>query len=120
MFTAHCCCRDCQRVTGSGHSTLVVFPDEAVVIAGETAKYESASDSGNLVTRYFCATCGSRIGSRNTGFPGRIGLHAGLFDEPSLFDPKLVCYASRRVAWDLFDDELPAFDAMPPRRNRDS
>lgn len=83
MFTAHCCCRDCQRVTGSGHSTLVVFPEEAVVIEGEMSEYNSASDSGSKVTRYFCITCGSRVGSRNTGFPGRVGLHAGLFDDPS-------------------------------------
>jgi hypothetical protein len=40
-FGLHCHCKDCQRVTGSGKATVILFPLDAVNIEGEYKTYAS-------------------------------------------------------------------------------
>jgi hypothetical protein len=40
--------------------SLAFFKKEDVTIRGATASYASTADSGNINTRHFCPTCGSR------------------------------------------------------------
>ena len=37
----HCHCKDCQRVTGSGKATVIMFPQDAVKIEGEYKTFAS-------------------------------------------------------------------------------
>ena len=55
----HCHCKDCQRVTGSGKATVIMFPQDAVNIDGEYKTFASRGFDGSHVNRGFCPTCGS-------------------------------------------------------------
>src|ERR1700687_1473959 len=54
-----CQCRDCQRDTGSGHSSVMVFPRSAVCVTGPVSEFTRATDSGAGKSKGFCGSCGS-------------------------------------------------------------
>ena len=57
-----CHCRYCQTYTGSAFGTQVWFPEDKVVLtSGELSEYANNTESGNVVTLYFCKDCGSTI-----------------------------------------------------------
>ena len=72
--------------------------------------------SGATVSRHFCATCGSTLFTSSTGNPAAMMVHAGTFDDPSAFAPKVGVYEERRQAWDHRDPQLACFPGMPTRR----
>jgi hypothetical protein len=113
---AQCHCRDCQRVSGAGHTSNALFDERNVEVIGETTSYAVTADSGNTLTRYFCPNCGSRVFSRNSGRPGMIVLPAGAFDDSSWFRPKVVVFTRSRHDWDTAGEDVPRHEAMPPAR----
>jgi hypothetical protein len=111
---AHCHCKDCQRSTGTGHASNVIFKDADVTITGETKGHTVTADSGNASTRHFCPACGGRMFGTNTGRPGMVVVPVGIFDDMSWFAPQAVLYTKSRPAWDMTTDSVPNFEAMPP------
>ena len=70
VMQASCYCRDCQRSTGSAFAPVLLVPKEAFKLTkGELKHYEVTGDSGNKVSRAFCANCGSPIMSVLSGMP---------------------------------------------------
>lgn len=113
---AQCHCRDCQRASGTGHMSNAIFPADNVTVTGRTASYDSTADSGNVLTRHFCPTCGGRLFLYVNARPGMIVMAAGAFDDSSWFEPEIVLYTKRRPHWDLTTDKVPNFEAAPPPR----
>lgn len=113
---AQCCCTDCQKLTGTGHATIAFFRDTDFKSSGPATAYEKTADSGNLTTRYFCPTCGSRLFGRNSGRPGTVSVYVGSLDDEGTdrLKPDAIVYVERRHAWDLLDETIPQFPAMPP------
>ena len=60
--------------------SLAFFKKDDVAIAGNTASYPSTADSGNINTRHFCPTYGSRVYGENSARPGVIGIAVGCLD----------------------------------------
>jgi len=114
VMSGFCHCRDCQQASGAGRVMHVAFPDAAVKIAGKTARYQSRADSGSLVTREFCPTCGGRLFGTSTGMPGIRTISAAVFDDPSAFAPMMTVYAKRLLPWDSIAANIPSFSGMPP------
>lgn len=81
VIVAHCHCDDCQRLTGSGHSTGAMFSVDQVTLKGPVAEYELVSNNGNRVTRVFCPSCGSPILGKNTGSMGYVTLSLGTMND---------------------------------------
>jgi len=50
---AQCHCRDCQRVSGAGHTSNALFEAADVEVMGATSSYAVKADSGNTLTRHF-------------------------------------------------------------------
>lgn len=113
-IAGHCHCDDCRRTSGTGHGSHLGVPEESFSVNGEITFFEKTADSGNLVSRGFCPTCGSAIYSRNSGMPGLAFIRASSLDDPTVFKPQMVVYANRAAPWDVMDASLPAFDDMPP------
>ena len=111
---AQCHCKDCQRASGTGHMSLAFFKKEDVAIRGTTASFASTADSGNINTRHFCPTCGSRLFGQNSGHPGIINIAVGCVDRNDWFKPERVVYAKDRPDWDVTSTTVPNFDRMPP------
>jgi hypothetical protein len=77
-----CHCLTCRKVHGAAFNFYVVFPADAVSIAGEVLEFAS-SEHGR---RYSCCACGTPVYS-HYGRTDEIDLYAGSFDEPGLFQP---------------------------------
>ena len=113
QIVAHCHCTDCRKSSGTGHCTHIVIPASAFTVSGKVTFYDHPADSGNVVSRGFCPTCGSAIYSKNTGIPGVVFPRASSLDDPNAVTPQMVVYASRAATWDYVDPALPAFAEMP-------
>lgn len=113
----HCHCVDCRKSSGTGHCSHVVAREEGFTVTGELKFYDNPADSGNVVSRGFCPTCGSAVYSTNSGMPGMVFPRASSLDDPEVFQPQMIVYASRAPSWDRMDESLPAFDTMPAPEN---
>ena len=114
MFAGHCQCTDCRKTSGTGHSSHLAVPRAAVALSGAVATYDKPADSGHIVSRAFCPTCGAPVFSLNAAMPDLMFLRASGLDDLEVFKPQMVVYASRGASWDCFDDGLPRFPTMPP------
>ena len=115
IFCSQCCCKDCQKATGTGHTTIFGVHQSQLDMHGTPKTYTNAGDSGGSVTRHFCGECGGRLYTSGD-MPGEVViLQAGSLDDPNLISPNEVIYVKDAVAWDVFDPSLPRFETLPPR-----
>lgn len=113
IVVAHCHCLDCQRLSGAGHSTGAMFPEDSIAISGEPALFTLTSESGATVTRLFCGACGSPLFGRNTGMPGVMTVTLGTLDASDGLTPQVAIFARSRRAWDTPDPGVATFEAQP-------
>jgi hypothetical protein len=114
VMAGHCQCQDCRKSSGTGHCSHLAVPRDAVSVTGTVAVYDRPADSGNLVSRAFCPSCGAAIYSLNSAMPQLIFMRASSLDDLEVFKPQVVVYASRAASWDYVDPKLPSFAKMPP------
>jgi len=113
LVVAHCHCLDCQRQSGSGHTTGAMFASDNVRIDGVVAEFFIDSGSESVVTRSFCGTCGSSLFGRNTKMPGFVTIAVGTLDDPGAVNPQVAVFARSRRPWDCMDPTLPTFETQP-------
>ena len=118
IAAGHCHCEDCRRSSGTGHCSHMAVPADAVTITGEVRVYDKPADSGNMIGRAFCPTCGAAVYSTNSSNTDLVFLRASSLDDLEAFKPQLIVYAAKAASWDLMDSSLPAFDGMPPKEDR--
>jgi hypothetical protein len=119
-MAAHCYCEDCRKASGTGHCTHVVMPEAGFSLSGAVKGYDRPANSGNIVTRHFCPTCGSALYSTNNAMPGMVFLRASSLDDPNAVTPQALVFTSRAPKWDPLDPALPAFATMPSDAVRES
>lgn len=107
-----CWCRDCQHIAGNGTANAI-FPTDAIEITGEVAAFTSTADSGNQVSRRFCARCGAHLFADNTGRPGLTVVRAGTLDDPSSVTPSANIWASSAPAWACLDSAMERIERQP-------
>jgi hypothetical protein len=114
MFVGHCACTSCQKTTGSGHSSVAAFADDAVKVHGEVKSYQGLGDSGQPTVLQFCANCGSRLFSRPTVMPGAVIVSLGTMHEGAdELVPSMLIYNKRRRDWDHVPEGMATFEGMP-------
>lgn len=114
IFSNHCQCRDCQRVSGTGHGSYLTFAGrKSVTLTGKATQRDVTGDSGGVKTHGFCPSCGSPVYLTFAGNPELFTVHAASLDDPGRYQPQVVTYAIRGHAWDGLDPALPKFDRMP-------
>jgi hypothetical protein len=113
VVVAHCHCRDCQRLSGAGHATGAMFPEDSVRLRGSPARYEMVAESGNTVTRLFCPACGSPLFGMNTGMPGFMTVTLGTLDASDALTPQVAIFTRARRSWDSPDPSVASFEAQP-------
>src|SRR6266480_1555288 len=80
-----CQCRDCQKDTGGGHSSVFVFRRDAVDISGEVREISRTSDGGATKRKGFCGNCGVPIYNKPDEKPEFIGIYVGCLDDATAF-----------------------------------
>jgi hypothetical protein len=115
LFVSQCCCKDCQKATGTGHTTIIGIHNSQLELDGTPASFTNAGATGGKVTRHFCGTCAGRLYTSGD-LPGEvIMVQAGSLDDPGAISPESVIYVKDAIAWDRFDAALPTFETLPER-----
>ena len=111
LVVSQCACKDCQKATGTGHTTIIGIHKSQLEIIGDPASFTSRGESGGEVTRHFCSMCAGRLYTSGD-LPGDvIMVQAGSLDDPNAVEPERVIYFKDAPRWDRFDDALPKLDA---------
>jgi len=103
-----CSCEDCQRASGTGHSTVVLARPEDVTITGRVKSFARPANSGATLTRSFCPECGTPLVARSSRAEQLLMLPAGLFGASTdWFAPNQLIFARSHRAWDEIADDFP-------------
>lgn len=119
IVVAHCYCRDCQRLSGAGHTTGAMFPVDQISVSGPMTEFKNVADSGNTVSHLFCATCSSGLFGKNTGMPGVMTVAVGTLSDPDALEPQVAIFARSRPHWDAVDPRVQSFDSQPAWKPED-
>ncbi len=115
LFVSQCCCKDCQKATGTGHTTIVGIHKDQLRLHGTPATYTNAGESGGKVTRHFCGRCAGRLYTSGDMPGDYIMVQAGSLDDPGAVTPQNAIYVKDKVSWDMLDPDLPQFPGLPER-----
>ncbi len=113
LFAVFCHCRDCQRVSGSGHVPVMGMPKALFKVDGETRTFAVPGTSGLKSIRHFCPKCGSLLFGTPESAPEAVSIYVGSLDDPSVFRPEAILFRRDRHAWDVLAGSLPEFDGLP-------
>ena len=114
IVTRVCWCRICQYL-GAGNATVnVCFPSNAITIEGEMKDYRSVADSGNVMHRRFCPSCGTALFSEAEARAHLLFVRAGTLDNPEVAKPAATIWTSSAPTWACIDESLPKIERQPP------
>jgi len=114
IVTRACWCRVCQYI-GAGSGTVnVCFPSDALQVHGELRDFPLTADSGNLMHRRFCPTCGTHLFSAAEARPQLVFVRAGTQDVPEFARPAMTIWTAAAPSWACFSPELPRVPGQPP------
>ncbi len=104
---AFCHCRSCRLASGAPFVAWGTWDDAAFeVAAGELRECRSSE----LVTRGFCALCGSTITYRHAGREGELDVTLATLDDPNALTPTCHIYTSHKLSWVRLEDGLAQFE----------
>jgi hypothetical protein len=103
-----CHCRKCQKAMGSPFYARALFPQDALTIEGESARYPSSEQ----IERIFCKTCGTRLMSWRTNGTAA-GVALATFDDRNAFAPTEHIWVDEKINWVKLDDGLLQYPEYP-------
>ena len=112
-FQMQCHCRECQYITGGNPNVIVAVPKDGFRFTKGEPKSFTRSDLEKPVTRMFCGTCGTAIGTRSPARPDSMILKVGTLDDPSQFKPQAAIFTVDKQHFHHIPDGLPAFERRP-------
>jgi hypothetical protein len=98
-----CHCLECQRRTGAPFGVGVYYPLGAVRMHGETRVFTRGTDSGRVLTNYFCVRCGSTAYWFTDKHPDRVGVAFGMIEGDPLPAPERSVWEQSRHTWVSLD-----------------
>lgn len=113
----NCHCRDCQRASGGGSSSVVAVPVAAFAFRrGEPRYHVVRGDAGHIARRGFCAECGSPLVAGSSRMPEIVVLKVASLDDPSWFEPMADIWTASAQPWEHMDPRIPKFANDLPGR----
>jgi hypothetical protein len=114
-ITARACwCRLCQYLGAGGPTVNVCFSADSVTITGELRDFPHIADSGNVMHRKFCPTCGTQVTSAAESRPHLLFLRAGTLDDPEIGRPAMTIWTAAAPSWACIDERLPLLTGQAP------
>ncbi|MEO8243192.1 MAG: GFA family protein [bacterium] len=114
FLMVECQCLHCQKDSGTGHASHVLFARSEVTVTGAASSWDMLGDSGTTKTRAFCPACGTAVYGTFAAQPDVLAVRASTLDDPSLYKPDFATYHARAQVWDHLDPALKTYDIMPP------
>ena len=99
-FAFICQCRDCQKLSGSGHAVQFCHDADAFEVTGDVATWQRSSAAGHAVTKMFCPTCGTPIYGTTARAPAIVMALAGALDDPGAITPDRIFFHDEAQPWD--------------------
>lgn len=82
-------CRHCQKQSGAAISISVGVPGETLRVRGlRPTVYEDTRDSGSVILRSFCPTCGTPLFSESDDQPDFVFIKSATLDDPSVLESR--------------------------------
>ncbi|KAF8210824.1 Mss4-like protein [Mycena galopus ATCC 62051] len=103
-----CNCTDCRKITASMFASNFTIADTHLTHLRGRENLSAFGQartiaSGNTMTNYFCATCGTLMYRVSSGFPGMSILRIGTVDDFALHEtklrPRVEQFVETRVGW---------------------
>ena len=114
LITRICWCRLCQYL-GAGSGTVnVCFYKANLRSTGTLRDFASIADSGNVMHRWFCPTCGTPMFSEAEARPHLIFVRAGTLDDPEVAKPSATIWTEQAPSWACIAANLPTVPGQPP------
>ena len=112
MLTSACCCKRCQRRTGSLFGVTVYFhPDQLVRREGASSTFQR---SAGAATFHFCPRCGSSVLWSFEGEGDIIGVAGGAFADPALPGPHRMTHTATGHPFVTSPRGIPTYEGPPP------
>ena len=112
-----CHCRECQYITGGNTNIVIVFAESDFNYTKGIASTFARSDLENPVTRHFCGTCGTGIGSRSPSRPNSMIVKVGTLDKPENYQAQAAIFTCDQQKYHHIPSDIPSFDKRPPKGN---
>ncbi|MDE2440945.1 MAG: GFA family protein [Betaproteobacteria bacterium] len=111
VLEGQCHCRECQYITGGEPNTFIALPLDGVTYTKGNPASFTRTDVPNPVTRRFCSSCGTAIGSEIRG--SLMAIKVGTMDEPACFSPKVAIFTIDKQPFHMIPEGIPSFERMP-------
>jgi hypothetical protein len=108
-----CQCRQCQRESGTGHQSHLVFQAAQVERTGDATEWDLTGDGGTVKRRAFCPVCGSPVSMTFPFMPDIFIIRAASLDDPALYTPTMITWTAAAQPWDARHPGMVAFSGMP-------
>ena len=111
-----CHCKNCQKSSGGAGTVNAVVPSDAFKITkGAPNRYDDrATHSGRVLSRHFCAACGSPIYSQRNPNPGFVVVRAGTLDDSSAMKITTNIWTASARPWAYIDPASECLPGNPP------
>jgi hypothetical protein len=109
-----CWCRVCQYLGAGDHTVNLAFPSNAIRIEGTLSDYRSVADSGRVMHRRFCPSCGTHLFSEAEARPHLIIVRAGSLDDREIAKPDANIWTASAPSWACVNASLTEFKGQPP------
>ena len=115
-----CHCIDCQKLSASAYSTVLIFKTENISFSGKLKSWQRISDSGRKNIAYFCPNCGNRIYHFDPDNPQLTRLKSGTIDSDAIPAPQANQFISRKPEWVKLCDNVPSYQrSMSPKERKE-
>jgi hypothetical protein len=108
-----CHCRECQYFTGGHPNIFWVFDLSDFTYVNGTVAQFTRSDIDAPVTRHFCPSCGTAIGTRTPSRPNAMIVKVGTFDDPSHFEPAAAIFTCDIQPYHYVPKHIQVFKNRP-------
>lgn len=113
QLSIQCHCRECQYITGGHPNAITLFPLAGFRFTKGEPRTFARSDLDTPVTRYFCPTCGTGIGTRSPARPDTMIIKVGTLDDPSKFKAQAAIFTIDKQPYHVLPEGVPAFERRP-------
>jgi hypothetical protein len=79
---------------------------------GDPASF-ARPDLDNPLSRMFCKTCGTALGTESPAMPAAIIIKVGTMDDPSFYSPQIAIFTKDRLSFHHVADGVASFDTVP-------
>ena len=109
-----CWCRQCQQTAAGGPTNNAMFLTNDVAMSGPLGHFSMSAASGNTLTQYFCAKCGTPAYGQSSARLHMQSIRLGFLDEGHGLHPDTAIWLDDAPHWAMIDASLDHFARQPP------